>query len=61
MILKAKQFIQEVIIELKKVSWTSRQELIDSTWIVLLTTALLGVLIGLMDFALSKLLRLLIR
>ena len=61
MMLQAKQFIQEVIVELRKVSLTSRQELIDSTWIVFLAAAILGVLIGLMDFALSKFLRLLIR
>ena len=60
MILKTKQFIQEVLVELKKVSWTTRQELIDSTWIVLLTATILGVLIGVMDFALSKFLRLII-
>ncbi|OGX06004.1 MAG: preprotein translocase subunit SecE [Omnitrophica WOR_2 bacterium GWA2_47_8] len=60
MIDKIKKFIAEVAVELKKVSWTSRSELIDSTWVVIVSSLLLAVFIGVADFALSKILRLII-
>ena len=58
---KIKKFITEAIIELKKVSWSTKQELIDATWIVIISSAVLGFYIGFIDFILSKLLELLIR
>jgi len=61
MIGKIKKFILEVIVELKKVSWSTRAELIDATWIVIISTAFLGLFIGISDFVLSKFLGLLIR
>ena len=61
MIGKIKKFISEVTVELKKVSWSSRSELMEATWLVILSSAMLGFYIGTIDFALSKFLRLLIR
>ena len=61
MIAKIRKFIAEVASELKKVSWTTRQELIDATWLVLISSAFLGVIIGSTDFLLSRFLGLLIR
>lgn len=58
---KVQKFITEVIVELKKVSWSTRKELMDATWLVLISSAILGVYIGTTDFALSKLLGLIIR
>ncbi len=49
------QFIREARIELKKVNWPTRKELIDSTKVVLLTSFLLAAFIGAMDFLLSQL------
>ena len=57
---KIKKFISEVAVELKKVSWTTRKDLIEATWIVLLSSILLGVFIGGTDFVLSKLVFLII-
>ncbi len=54
MIAKIKKFVLEVVSELKKVSWSSRKEVISSTWIVIVSTAFLGLFIGLTDFILSK-------
>ena len=54
MIAKIKKFFLEVVSELKKVSWSSRKELINSTWIVIVSTAILGLYISLTDFVLSK-------
>ena len=56
MIGKVKKFVSEVAVELKKVSWSTRKDLIDATWIVFLSSILLGVFIGMTDFVLSKLL-----
>lgn len=61
MIGKVKKFISEVVVELKKVSWSTKQEVIDSTWLVIVSSAFLGFYIGITDFALSKLIGLLIR
>jgi preprotein translocase subunit SecE len=57
---KIRIFVTEVLVELKKVSWPTRKELVDSTWIVLLSSIALAIFIGGTDFALSKFLSLLI-
>ncbi|MBF0521494.1 MAG: preprotein translocase subunit SecE [Candidatus Omnitrophica bacterium] len=61
MIGKIKKFISEVIVELKKVSWTTREELMEATWIVLVSSICLGLFIGVTDLALSKLIGIIIR
>ncbi len=61
MIQKVQKFVGEVVVELKKVSWSTRQELINATWVVFVCSAVLGVMIGLVDFALSKLVSLIIQ
>ena len=57
---KIKKFIGEVSVELKKVSWSTRKELIDATWIVIVSSILLGLFIGVTDFTLSKMLEIII-
>ncbi len=54
MIAKIRNFVMEVVSELKKVSWSTRQEVIEATQIILISTAILGVFIAFVDFALSK-------
>ena len=44
-----RQFLVDVRAELKKVTWPSRQELIDATKRVLIMTLLIGVVIGVLD------------
>jgi len=56
-----KKFLIEVKVELTKVAWSTRKELVSATWIVIITTGALGVFIGIVDFALSKLLSLMIK
>jgi preprotein translocase subunit SecE len=48
-------FFQESFAELKKVTWPSRDEVISSTKVVLLSTILIAVVLGLVDFLLVKL------
>ena len=54
MIEKIRKFIGEVLAEMKKVSWTTRKELVDSTLIVIFSSFLLGIFVGVIDFAFSK-------
>ena len=49
-------FINEVKVELGKVSWSTKQELIGSTTVVITLTALMTLFIFIVDFALSKIL-----
>lgn len=58
---KIKTFILEVKIELGKVAWSTRQELLASTVLVLTITGLMAVFIGIVDIALSKSLTLLFK
>ena len=55
------QFIRETRQELNHVSWPSRQELVGSTVVVVVTTFIMAAFIGAVDFVLSVLMRLLIR
>ncbi len=51
-------FIKEVRQELSKVSWSTKQELIGSTTVVIVITAILAVYIGMADLVLSRVLSL---
>ena len=61
MIGKIKKFFTEVVVELKKVSWSTRKEVLDSAWVVIVSAVFLGVFIGTTDFVLSKLIGLIIK
>lgn len=54
-------FWNEVVAELKKCSWPTRQELFDSTIVVILSVALLGGFIALCDVILRFAVRLVFR
>lgn len=47
-------FFREVKIEMTKVSWPTRKELVGASWIVLITTAILTTYIGVLDVLLSN-------
>jgi preprotein translocase subunit SecE len=52
---KIKQFLKEVKSELTKVTWTSREELVYSTIIVIVVSVVLAIFIGVVDMVLSNL------
>lgn len=54
-------FVGETKQELKKVTWPSKQELWQSTLVVIVTTFILAAFIGVVDFFLSVLMRILLR
>jgi preprotein translocase subunit SecE len=47
------QFLREVRVEIKKVTWPTRKETLASTIVVLITTFVLGFYLGIVDFLLS--------
>ncbi|MCX7810929.1 MAG: preprotein translocase subunit SecE [Leptospiraceae bacterium] len=48
------KFIQEVREELKHVIWPSREEVVKSTWIILLTVIALSIFLFMIDFVFEK-------
>jgi preprotein translocase subunit SecE len=47
--LKVQDFLVDVWAELKKSSWPTRKELVDSTIVVIVTVLILGVFVALAD------------
>ncbi|WP_420264397.1 preprotein translocase subunit SecE [Candidatus Magnetominusculus dajiuhuensis] len=61
MIEKIQVFFKEVKLETKKVAFPSREELIGSTWVVLIFTVVLSMFLGIVDMGLSKLIQSMIK
>ena len=61
MLQKAKNFVFEVRAEMQKVTWPTREELMGSTAVVLMTMLILSTFIGVADFFMSLFLRVLLR
>jgi len=55
------QLVKEVEIELKKVKWPTKQEVVKMTTIVVSVSIIVGLLIGLADLVLTKLMSLIIK
>ncbi|MFH1058332.1 MAG: preprotein translocase subunit SecE [Pseudomonadota bacterium] len=58
---QAVQFLREVKTELKKVTWPGRKQAMSSTGVVLVLVILSSVFLALVDYALSNIVRALIR
>lgn len=58
---RIKEFFNEVKIEVKKVVYPTRDELIGSTWVVILTVIIISFFLGIVDLALSKLVKVALR
>lgn len=54
MIAKIKNFFEEVKIEAKKVNYPKKDEVIASTWVVIVTVIIISFFLGLVDLVLSK-------
>lgn len=61
MMQKIKEFFREVKIEIKKVVYPNRDELIGSTWVVIITVILVSIFLGGVDLGLSKIVSRLLR
>jgi preprotein translocase subunit SecE len=49
-----KKFVLEAYVELKKVAWSTKEELLGSTIVVIVTTSILTVYLFIIDGALTK-------
>jgi len=58
---KAVQFLREVKVELKKVTWPSRKQTIGSTVVVIVLVMIISLFLGIVDVGLSGLIRVVLR
>jgi preprotein translocase subunit SecE len=61
MISSIRTFLGEVQVELKKCTWPTRPELMESTIVVIVAVAILGTVVAISDVILNGLLRVVIR
>jgi len=61
LIKKIKEFFKEVKIEIKKVIFPTKDELIGSTWVVIVTVLVISLFLGVVDLGLSKLVGIILR
>jgi preprotein translocase subunit SecE len=54
---KSIQFLREVKIELKKVTWPTRKQTMGSTIVVIILVMIISLFLGLVDVSLSKLMQ----
>lgn len=58
---KISNFFNEVKIEAKKVNYPKKQEVVASTWVVIITVILISFFLGIVDFILSRIISTFIR
>jgi preprotein translocase subunit SecE len=58
---KSIQFLREVKVELKKVTWPTRKQAVGSTIVVLVLVAIISLFLGLIDIGLSSLVQLVLQ
>ena len=51
---RIREFVQEVLAEFRKVTWPSREELLNSTTIVIVVTVVLAFFLGAVDIGLAR-------
>ena len=58
---KVGQFLRESKAELKKVVWPSRDDVVSSVKVVIISTILIAIILGLLDFGFTQAFRAVIR
>ncbi len=61
MVERIKNFFREVKVETKKVNYPSREELVGSTKVVIITVLLVAIFLGFIDISISRIVNLLVR
>ncbi len=61
MVKRLKQFFREVKIELKKVAFPSKDELVGSTWVVIVVVLIISFYLGIVDVGLAEIVKRLLR
>ena len=54
MIQNINKYVNSVVLELKKVSWLSKDELVGSTMVVGISAVIIGIFLFFIDFGLSE-------
>ena len=57
---KVMQFLREVKVELKKVTWPTRKQTIGSTAVTIVLVMIISAFLGVVDFGLSKMIQVLL-
>lgn len=55
---KVRHFLKEVRVELKKVTWPTPKQTLASTLVVIVVVVIVSTLLGMVDFGLTKIIRL---
>jgi preprotein translocase subunit SecE len=58
---RAQEFVREVVAEFRKVTWPSRQELVNSTVVVITVTVVVAVFLGAVDIMLARIVEAILR
>jgi preprotein translocase subunit SecE len=58
---KSAQFLREVKVELKKVTWPSRKQTLGSTAVVIALVMIISLFLGVVDFGISSLIRIVLQ
>jgi preprotein translocase subunit SecE len=58
---KSIQFLKEVKVELKKVTWPSKKQTVGSTVVVIVVVMIISMLLGVMDIGLSSLVQIVLQ
>jgi preprotein translocase subunit SecE len=58
---RAQEFVLEVVAEFRKVAWPSRQELINSTVVVITVTVVVSLFLGAVDVVLARIVERILR
>jgi preprotein translocase subunit SecE len=58
---RAQEFVREVVAEFRKVAWPSRQELINSTVVVITVTVVVSLFLGAVDVVLARMVERILR
>lgn len=61
MLNRIKEFFREVKAEMKKVVFPTREELIGSTWVVIITVVVISLFLGFVDLGLTKIVAIALR
>ena len=58
---RLREFVREVVAEFRKVTWPSRDELVNSTTVVIVVTLALAMFLGGVDIVLARLVERILR
>ena len=58
---RAREFVREVVAEFRKVTWPNRQELINSTVVVITVTVVVALFLGGVDIVLARIVERILR